>query len=335
MLKFFNAPMPYFGGKKKLCPVIFSGIHKHIPMDKWTSATFVDAFMGSGAVSLYAKALGFKIIANDIAERSFIAGKALIENNTTQLTDADIYKLFLPNRENKHLIEKECVPDVFTGKHARFLDNALPNAVRHIDKYLLMKYIFRTRPFSKFSSPNAFNRPFEEGRFDEIKPTYIQSMVNNFASPLKILKAEVKKINEGIFSNGHNNEVHKKDVFDFLDIVTGDVLYLDPPYAQTLSYEEEYGVLDKILGEENPKSTFSNDNGMDILDKLLSKADKFKLWAISYGNAAGQNDLNKLIGIVSKYRMCESREFVYRHCEAMASEEHKQQCREWLVIAWK
>ena len=335
MLKMFNALLPYFGGKRKLCPIIFSEINDHYPREKWTDSVFVDAFMGSCVVSQYAKAQGFKIICNDNAERSFVAGKSLIENNQTLLTDEDIYKLFKPNQENKHLIEQECVPDVFTEMHARFLDNAFPNATRYIDRYLLLKYIFHLRPYSKFSSPNAFNRPMSEGCYDEIKNTYTRAISNNLTTPLRILKAEAEKINAGIFSNGYTNEVHKKDVFEFIDSVEGDILYLDAPYAGTLAYETEYGILDKILGDKKPKSKFSNDNGMEMLDTLLAKADKFKLWAISYGNAAGKNDLNKLVEMVTKYRRCEANEFAYKHCEAMASEEHKKQCKEWLIIGCK
>ena len=335
MLKMFDSLLPYFGGKRKLCPVIFGNIAKHLPREQWQGKVFVDAFLGSSAVSLYAKAQGFKVIANDIAERSVIAGKALIENNRVILTDEDLFKLFVVNSENKHLIEKEFVPDVFTKKHAVFLDNAFANAKRPIDKYLLLKYIFYIRPYSKFSSPNAFNKPMAEGRFDEIKSTYTKHIRDNLKSPISILRVEKNRINSGIFSNGFRNEVYKQDVFEFIDSVSGDALYLDPPYAGTLSYESEYEVLDKILGESKPKSKFSAGDGMDMLDALLAKSEKFPIWVISFGNAGGKNDLNKLVGIVSKYRQCEAREFEYRHCEAMASEEHKRQCREWMVIAWK
>src|SRR3989344_25120 len=106
MLKMFDALLPYFGGKRKLCPIIFGEIHKHFPRDKWEKAIFVDGFLGSSAVSLYAKAQGLRVVANDNSERSYIGGKSLIENNQTLLTDKDIYKLFKPNQENMHLIEK-------------------------------------------------------------------------------------------------------------------------------------------------------------------------------------------------------------------------------------
>jgi len=334
-LEMFYALLPYFGGKRKLCPIIFKQIAKHIPRNNWHRLTFVDAFLGSGAISLYAKAQGFKVICNDIAERSCIAGKALIENNSMLLTDADIQRLFLTNPENTHFIEKNFVPDVFTARHAAFLDNAFANANRPLDKYLLMKYIFRIRPYSKFSSPNAFNRPMEEGRFDEIKRTYTKHIKDNLKPPLTILKDEMSSINTGIFSNGMENKVYKNDVFDFVTELSEDILYLDPPYAGTLSYESEYGVLDTILEDKKPKSKFSEDDGMDMLDSLLAECGKIPFWVISFGNAGGKNELEKLRAIVSKYRKHEATEFTYKHCEAMASEEHKRKSREWIIVGYK
>ncbi len=269
-LRMFSALPPYFGGKRKLCSAIFRHIARYIPREKWQGMVFVDAFLGGGAVSLFAKAQNFKVLANDISTRSFIVGKAIIENNDTLITNSDIYRLYMPNLECNHLIEKQFVPDVFSRRHGIFLDNAFANAKRPLDIYLLIKYIFTIRPYSKFSSPNAFNRPFEEGRFDEIKPTYIKHTSDNLKTPLEILKIEKNRVNAGIFSNGLENKVYKMDVFEFLRNVYGDILYLDPPYASTLSYESEYKVLDMILGDEKPKSRFSSEGGMKFLEELLS-----------------------------------------------------------------
>ena len=106
-LKIFKALLPYYGGKRRLCPIIFRHIANHFPRDKWQGAVFVDAFLGSGAVSLYAKAQGFQIVANDAAERSYLAGKALIENNQTQLTDDDLGRLCLQTADTERFIEEE------------------------------------------------------------------------------------------------------------------------------------------------------------------------------------------------------------------------------------
>ncbi|NQT22859.1 MAG: hypothetical protein HQ579_05385, partial [Candidatus Omnitrophica bacterium] len=47
-LEMFYALLPYFGGKRKLCPIIFKQIERHLPRDKWQGMTLVDAFLGSG-----------------------------------------------------------------------------------------------------------------------------------------------------------------------------------------------------------------------------------------------------------------------------------------------
>ncbi len=335
-LQMFEALLPYFGCKRDLVPYMFKLISYHIPRERWQNMTFVDAFMGSGAVGLYAKAHGFKIICNDSAERSYLAGKALIENNDTQVTDSDIHRLFAPieSMAYSRFIESNYVPDVFPKKHAQFLDRAFINANSHLLRYLLVKYIFHIRPYSKFSSPNAFNRPFEEGQYDRIKSTYRRHIKDNLSPPLNIINRQQQRVNCGIFSNGKTNEVHKKDVFEFVKETSGDILYLDPPYAGTLAYESEYEPIDMILGDyRRPPSVFSSKNGMDKLEDLLAEAGHYPYWVISFGNAGGRNKLNELREIVSSFRTNEAIEISYAHCEAMASDEHKENSKEWMIIA--
>ena len=88
---------------------------------------FIDAFLGGGPVSLYAKARGYRVLANDIAESSHIVGKALIENDRTRLSKEDLLRLFLPNGTEPGFVARRYCPDACTTKHARFLDQALAN----------------------------------------------------------------------------------------------------------------------------------------------------------------------------------------------------------------
>ena len=110
----FQALPCYFGGKRKLVKDIFNHARKD-------NGVFIDAFLGGGSVSLYAKAKGYKVIANDIALRSYITGKVFIENNRIKLTDEDLARLFI---ETKHdgFIKKNFCPKVFVSKTADFLD---------------------------------------------------------------------------------------------------------------------------------------------------------------------------------------------------------------------
>ena len=55
MFSKFQSLPSYFGGKRKLVKYIFKPIKKK-------DGVFIDAFLGGGSVSLYAKAKGYKVI---------------------------------------------------------------------------------------------------------------------------------------------------------------------------------------------------------------------------------------------------------------------------------
>ncbi len=124
-LAFFGALFPYLGGKRRLCPLIFREVDRLLPRRLWPGRTFLDGFLGGGSVSLYAKALGFRVVATDIAERSIVVGRALIENSRVKLTREDVLRLLAPNPEPAMRIEREMVPAVFTANVARLIDRAL------------------------------------------------------------------------------------------------------------------------------------------------------------------------------------------------------------------
>src|SRR3989449_6548612 len=127
-LSIFSALFPMLGGKRRLCPTIFREIDRVVPRRLWPGLRFLDGFLGGGSVSLYAKALGFKVIATDIAERAILVGRALIENSRVRLTREDILRLAAPTDEPPGRIEREFAPQVFTPAQARFLDRALTTA---------------------------------------------------------------------------------------------------------------------------------------------------------------------------------------------------------------
>jgi adenine-specific DNA methylase len=92
---FLQALPPYPGGKRRLLPGIFGLIDSVCPKTLWPDLTFADPFLGGGAVALTAKALGFRLVmANDLAARSVIVGRALLENSTAKLSRHDVLSLF-------------------------------------------------------------------------------------------------------------------------------------------------------------------------------------------------------------------------------------------------
>ena len=69
-------------------------------------------------MSLFAKARGYRVIANDIALRAEIVSRALIENSTVMLSNKDQVRLAMPI-DNPGYAETKLAPDVFPLVHAR------------------------------------------------------------------------------------------------------------------------------------------------------------------------------------------------------------------------
>src|SRR3989344_4558713 len=134
MFSKFQSLPSYFGGKRKLVKYIFKPIKK-------TEGVFIDAFLGGGSVSLYAKAKGYKVIAND----------------SVKLESEDLARLFIKTKHDGFIRKNYC-PKVFTSKIADFLDNAVVAArevenetKRYLLLHLIIKFILSCRQFGKFT----------------------------------------------------------------------------------------------------------------------------------------------------------------------------------------
>lgn len=336
-LRFFDALPAYYGGKRKLVKAIFK-----VAPSPSEAPVFADAFLGGGAVSVMAKALGYRVLCNDIAQRSYIVGRALVENNRVKLTNEDIHRLFLET-EHDGFIKANFSPTVILSKHAEFLDNAFA-LVRAMEeghkKYLLLlllvKYIFSMREYGKFSTPNAFNIPMEERRIEWIKNRTYHASIKAVLKPIpEALRELADAVNRGVIDNAQDNKAYRLDAREFLRDVQADVVYFDPPYAGTMAYEDNYHALDQILeGRMFPaqKSEFSRKDGIKFLDEVFQAARHIPAWIVSMGNAGGANDLSELQEMVAQYRQIETYRIKYRHIPAVASEEHQAQNEEYLIV---
>ena len=111
--------------------------------------------------------------------------------------------------------------------------------------------------------------------------------------------------NSSVFSNKKHNKAYNLDVFDAIQAVDADVIYLDPPYAGTMNdYFGFYGLLDSYISGRQTVP-FEN-NFMDRktiveqFDKLFSSLSKFKYWMLSY-NSRSKPAKDELLSIISKY----------------------------------
>jgi adenine-specific DNA methylase len=300
MLEIFRALLPYYGGKRKLAKKILNYAEGKV---------FIDAFMGGGSVSLLAKAKGYQVIANDIADRSAIVGKALVENEDILVEDSDIVRLFKQNSNSKHYIrDRQSVQ--FKPELADFLDNARANidkindpTKRMVMMLLWMKAICYYRPMAQFTHISAVEKLKEE----DSDTAVLRRLEERYSQPLfKILNKLAEEVNAGIFTNGLENEVHQKDVIEFLPQVAGDTVYLDPPYYGAQSYEYHYNVLDSMLALEDIKPENSAFNSRQVLAnmvKLFEACQHIPTWILSIGERI--IDKNKYIELMSEYRSVE------------------------------
>lgn len=339
MHRMFEALPSYFGGKRRLLGAIF----KWVPPPT-EAPTFIDPFLGGGSVSLMAKARGHRVVCNDIADRSVIAGKALIENDHVKLTRDDLVYLFHRNGNRPGYVEEHLAPHVFPTVHAKFLDCALQNVSKlggvkkWLSLLLVVKYALRLRPLGNWGARTIIKQ-IEEGDWDSMKDSYVADVFTRGIPyhPKRIAEKMRQAINRGVFSNGQVNEVNQADVFEFLSSVEGDIGYFDPPYAGTQAYERSSRPLDELLRGELVRaesSPFSTESPERILPRLFEAADHIPVWVVSYGNQ--RISLMELMDLVRRFRPAvKGREIKHVHCSGLASEESRSSNRELLVVGRK
>ncbi len=331
----FAALLPYVGGKRRLVPQLFAILATVVPDAVWSGMRFIDPFLGGGSVALAAKARGFHVTANDLALRSVAIGRALLTNSTRRLSDADVAQLLrAPAGAHPHVAAERFVPGVFPLAHARLIDRALHNLstfdepLRSLCTLLVMKWILRIQPMSMLRGTDA--RAAFEGDLDCVSPRrlrhYLQSKELLSVAAWRALAVEV---NAGVFPGCA--DVRQQDAFAFLAETDGDVVYLDPPYPGTTSYEHEYAVLDELLeGRRYGVSAFSR--SPDLLPALFDACAHIPVWLISMNNAVlSRGELEALVRQQRRY--LRSIAVPYRHLGSIASREKNHANQEFIILA--
>jgi adenine-specific DNA-methyltransferase len=335
---YLRALPPYQGSKRKL----LGHIARLLPPPE-KAPVLADAFAGSCALAMWAKRRGFRAIGNDISFRSLVIGKALLENDRRTLSREDILQVFAPDAPPScDFTERVHGGQVIPVAHARVVDRILDCASRAtgIKKWLLRllayHFVVSLRPMSNFGA-RRITEQLEHRRFEEVNPHFLRDrLVRRLEShPLTVLEEIRRRINSSVFSNARRNEMRSGDAIAFLSQVQADVLYADPPYAGTSSYQSSYRHLDSILQRDvvdSEHSDFSSRHGVEALDRLLEASRHIPVIVLSYGNATiPPEDLQAL---VAKHRSRVHMETIaYKHLPSLASEESKARNLEVLIRA--
>ena len=210
----------YMGSKQDLIPFIT----QHVKDLKFETA--LDAFSGSGCVAYAFKKMGKRVLTNDFLKFSYHTTRALVENNSTILSDQDIADLLRRHKQAPDFVRRTFKDLYFDREDCEFLDNLWAAASRFngsLKRSLVLaaaaRACMKKRPRGIFTFTG---KKGWDGRRD-LK----LSMEEQFLQAVKLL-------NQAVFSNGKQNKAFCDDVFN-LDPKDADLVYIDTPYISPYS----------------------------------------------------------------------------------------------------
>ena len=309
--------MNYIGSKFSILDFIDDTIND-FAKPKNSNITLCDIFSGTGSVGKYFKRKGYNVISNDIQYYSYITAKHFIENNEElkfeklneegiepfeylnklEGTEGFIYKNYSLAGTQGQEYERQ----YFSDENAKKID-----AIRlKIEEWKISKKI-------------------KENEYDFLIASLIESAdkVANTASVyeafLKKLKASASKslklnpVEIIVTTEDRTYKVYNENCNDLIKHISGDILYMDPPY-NTRKYDTNYHMLETIALYDNPeikgktgvrtetskKSKYCiKKEAMNAFEDLVKNA-KFKYLLLSY-NDEGIIPIEDIKRIMSKY----------------------------------
>ncbi len=292
----------YIGNKEKIVSWIISLIPRDV-------TSILDVFCGGCSVSYAAKEKGLTVFSNDILAINHYIGKALIENESTILTPNDVEMIFqgepfegfmYQNYANEFYFPDECKQLDLYRKNVLAMDNEYKRALAFI---LLRRAMIRKMPYSRFTIRwdkicQLRDEQFSYEHYKRPRAYHNKSFRFHFEDNLP-------EYNAAVFANGKNNIALNLDVYDAIEAVNADAIYLDPPYAGTMNdYFGFYGLLDSYINGEVAKPFDNNfvdrKTILDQFDRLFGALSKFKYWMLSY-NSRSNPSKEELLQLINKY----------------------------------
>jgi len=317
-------------------PAIFGLVETVCPYADWSDIRFADGFLGAGSVSLAAKALGFaEVLANDIAQRSAMLGRALVANSTHRITHLNALRLFeqAPAGDTpliaEHLPEPAATFAIDTFRH--FHGGTFEDVDRDLIGTLLMGILLRCFPMGLPAASDATH--VAAGDYDRLTGSrlahYLRTAMR-LTTPRSVMQA-ADLINMAITPG--RATVSQADVFVWLPQIDAEVIYVDPPYGRTQAYETAFRLIDEFLRSTPlPSSSFST--ATPPLDELLDACNHIPTLVMSMGNAVFNE--HELTALVARHRHIERvLSIPYRHFGSVATATKNTANRELLVLATK
>ena len=328
MKRYLKAVPPYLGGKRKIAREIMRVIADDYGIKP--GATLADAFSGGAAVSMAAKALGYRVMANDLGPIAIATGKALIENSRVTLGTPQMVLALEHEPIDALPDEKELsIPTECRSLLARIA--GAEREAKGIDRHLYGAWLSRLA--LSMASWGIPTMPAGRRMWDELTPGQATQLLRT-GRPLKMATEAARTLNLGIFDNGPDNRMHEGDAVKFLAEVEADVAYLDPPYPGTLAYEQVYAGVNHLLDPSMPTepSDWSAADGWKLLKEAFAAAENVPLVVISMGKGADPEEIAEMM--TDAGREPEWKSLDHKHLSALKTE-HDPEGDELLLMGVK
>ncbi|MDQ3181186.1 MAG: DNA adenine methylase [Acidobacteriota bacterium] len=296
--------MNYIGSKHKLSKFIKSAIEKTVGEMK--NKVFCDLFAGTGAIGRAFKTESKKIIANDIEYYGYVLNQNYIGNheeinwrefidelNSLEGVEGFIYKNYCSGSGSGR--------QYFSDENGKKID-----AIRRtIEDWKISLRINENQYYFLLTSllENA----------DAVANT--ASVYGAFLKHLKNSAQKSLTLKPAFFDlNDAAHEVFNEDANSLINKISGNVLYLDPPY-NARQYGANYHLLNTIAGYDEfipngktglrnyKRSLYCQKNEVaDVFEKLIKNAD-FKYIFLSYNNEGllSKEEIEKILKKYGKY----------------------------------
>lgn len=316
--------MYYIGSKLLLLDFLNETISNITGFKTGDNYVFADLFAGTGTVGSFYKDLGCTVISNDVQYYSYCMNKHYIENNSSNVRK-DLFDYFNSLPEVEGFVYKNyCLGsgsgrNYFIDSNGKKCDAIRIELQRMYDNKEIDKNTYYYYLASLIDSIDKYaNTAATYGAF--LKHTKKTAQKEFVLEPLKIV-------------DGPTGEVFNENANDLIKHISGEVLYLDPPY-NSRQYCSNYHVLETIAKYDNPvlegmtglrgslskRSDFCSKRVVEkAFEELISNA-KFKYIFLSYNNE-GLMSHETIKEIMSKYGEYSCHTKVYRRYKSYKNKE--------------
>lgn len=282
--------MRYLGNKTRM----LENINSVILDNNITEGVFCDLFAGSGSVGDYFKER-FQIISNDFLHSLSIVNKAKLENKDVPSFKDFIKKYgvdpftYFNNKiyisDSQFFITNNYSPkgnrQFFTEKNATKIDG-----IRIEIEKLYKDFIIDLKE-RNFLIASLIESVMGVSNTTGTYEAYLKNWDNRALKEFELQPINIRKTNK-IF----NNTIYNKDSNELLRRITGDVLYIDPPYTVT-DYNSAYHVLESISKYDYPTIGGITGRRKEITKK--SKYTKKKQALINFEDLFRQANFNHIL----------------------------------------